>query len=216
MRSGAKESNHRIQTFIRSKGNRRAPGASTHKLKKGSGPTQLSASSLALTSITSDHHDLITKLILDFQINPIKAYTLVLASKEAVNVQLEAWQFREIKPRNPAGWMIQAIENRYGPPASYLIHKRQQQQRAEHEVMKMKIQSCAICDDKGFRFVRSTQYPNGAMRQCTHDPKFESRYETADPKDGSTTRISPGALKWPRLGETPGDDKRPADISSRP
>jgi hypothetical protein len=54
--------------------------------------------------------------------------------------------------------MIQAIENSYAVPASYLSHKNNLQERAAHQAAKNKIQRCGICDDKGFRHVHSVQY----------------------------------------------------------
>jgi hypothetical protein len=132
-------------------------------------------------------------LIIDFHINPLKACKLVVARKEAVSIQLEAWRFRQGKPRNPAGWMIQAMESSYALPASYLDHKNKQQEQGERELAKSKIQNCPICDEKGFRYTESIQYPSGAMRQCTHEPISEWSYENSDSKDVSGTKSSPDA-----------------------
>jgi hypothetical protein len=48
-----------------------------------------------------------------------KAYELTLTKKDAVKLQLKAWRFRDVRPRNRAGWMIQAIESNYDVPGSY-------------------------------------------------------------------------------------------------
>jgi hypothetical protein len=166
---GAKESNTRIQTYIREKRNRRYLKVA-HRLKQESSTSALPHNSLALSVITADHLELISQLIVNFRVNPIKAYSLVLARKEAVSLQLEAWRFREAKPRNPAGWMIQAIENNYDVPAAYMNHKNEQRAIASRLVAENKTLSCPLCNEKGFRYVSSAGYPNGAMRQCTHDP----------------------------------------------
>src|SRR6266446_5229550 len=65
---------------------------------------------------------------------------------------------------------------------------------------------CALCDDKGFRYVRSNQYPTGAMRQCSHNPKVETRYESADPNRPKTAP-SPNAQNSPLRGETSPNEK---------
>jgi hypothetical protein len=84
--------------------------------------------------------------------------------------QLDAWRFRDVKPRNRAGWMIQAIENNYEVPSSYFADKKAQQESKRHEAARVAIRACSLCDATGLRLVRSAQYPSGAMRQCAHDP----------------------------------------------
>jgi hypothetical protein len=171
----AKESNGRIQTYIRDKKNRRHLRAAVKQPTEQSSTSTLAHQPLAISVITADHHELISQLIVNFRINPIKACNLVITRREAVSAQLEAWRFRQAKPRNPAGWMIQAIENNYDPPASYLDHKIKQNESRARQAAKDKMRNCPICDDKGFRQVRSAQYPSGAMKQCTHDSSIESQ-----------------------------------------
>jgi hypothetical protein len=176
---GASESNSRIQTYIRGKRNRQKLRPPAHTRQPASPPAPMPPS-LALSVVTANHHDLIKQLIVNFRVNPLKACHLVLTRKEVVSVQLKAWPFRETKPRNLAGWMIQAIENDYELPASYLDHKDKQHETVARTVARGKTRGCALCDDKGFRYVRSDQYPTGAMRQCTHNPKVEDLYDSAD------------------------------------
>jgi hypothetical protein len=56
-----------------------------------------------------------------------------VTKKEVVILQLDAWRFRGIKPRNAAGWMIQAIENNYEVPGSYFKDKKKQQESQEFQ-----------------------------------------------------------------------------------
>jgi hypothetical protein len=84
---------------------------------------------LALSLITAHHEQLIGQLIAQFGIHAIKAYQLVVTKKERVVLQLEAWPFRDVRPRNLAGWIIQAIEGNYKVPPWYLEHKRKQKKR---------------------------------------------------------------------------------------
>jgi hypothetical protein len=199
---GASESNSRIQTYIREKKNRPRFRSATPTQQQVS-PAATVPQALSLSVITANHHDLIKQLIVNFRINPLKACHLVLTRKEAVSVQLKAWPFRETKPRNLAGWMIQAIENDYELPASYLDFKNKASQHRALGRMRETIDGCALCDDKGFRHVFSDQYPNGAMRQCSHDPTIEAQFST-----------SPDALKQPPRDDFRVNENRPAEDSA--
>ncbi len=170
---GARESNTRIQTFIREKRTWRKLQSANHTPKQQMNTVSAPQEFLALSVTTAKDHDLISQLIFKFSISPIKACGLVLASKEAVNIQLEAWPFRNLQPRNPAGWMIQAIENNYQAPISYFENKTKQQKSDQVKTTQAAIQACPICDKTGFCYIRNDDYPNGAMRQCTHDATFE-------------------------------------------
>jgi hypothetical protein len=170
--TGAKESNTRIQTYIRDKRNRRGGGHARHTLRPGNAPAQ--TEKRALSIITSEHHSLITALMLQFRINPLKATDLVSKSKETVRMQVEAWPFRDTKPRNLAGWMIQAIESNYDVPAAYHECKSAQMRKEDLEAIRDVINGCGICDNSGFRYIKNQEYPNGAMRQCTHEPVVEN------------------------------------------
>jgi len=61
------------------------------------------------------------------------------------------------------------------------------------------VRACAICDSTGFHYFTNAQYPNGAMRQCTHDPAIEGR-------------ISPDAQNGPLLDATARQEKGPQKI----
>src|SRR6185437_11013676 len=163
-----KESNSRIQDYIRSKRNRHNRRLSSTN-KQGIDVLTQMQNLLALSVITATHHQLIIDLIVRFRINPIKATYLVLRDVESVTEQIEAWPLRQMRPRNLAGWMIDAIENKYDLPASYWDLKNNASKIRALGRMRENIEGCGLCDDKGFREVFSDQYPNGAMRQCTHD-----------------------------------------------
>jgi hypothetical protein len=141
---GARESNARIQTFIRDRRNRGNLRSMPADVKQASAAEVASPPSAALSVITVDHHELIIRLIVSFHINPLKACHLVLTRKEAVSIQLEAWPFRQATPRNLAGWMIQAIENNYDLPPSYLDHKNKQRDRQTRQLALDKIRLCAL------------------------------------------------------------------------
>jgi hypothetical protein len=107
---GAKDSNQRIQQFIRERRNSNRQRPSLHG--PASAPDkQAEQPTLALSVITSAQRDLTSELIRRFRIDPLRATKLVVSRSDVVSRQIEAWPFRTTTPRNPAGWMIQAIEN---------------------------------------------------------------------------------------------------------
>jgi hypothetical protein len=178
---GAGDSIARIQGHIkRGKTLRRLSAGRAQSIRpaeagQGSGATAAEVPTRTLSVITARHEELISTLIMQFGIHPTKAYQLVVAKKESVLVQLEAWPHRKASPRNRAGWMIQAIEGNYEAPPSYLDEKRKRRDRERLEVAQAEKSACEICGGTGFRNIKSAQYPNGAMRECTHDPAVESQ-----------------------------------------
>lgn len=177
---GASESIDRIQTHIHRKKIRqklspkRVQSNDTSKAKEGSTDANQPLRTMALSVITAHDVDLISQLILEFGIAAAKAYELAVTKKPALVLQLEAWPFRDVQPRNRAGWMIQAIENNYEVPNAYLEHRKVRKERTLSEAALAAMRACTLCDHTGFRLIRSSKYPNGAMRQCTHDPAIES------------------------------------------
>ena len=185
----AGESIERIQSYIRKKRSARKltipPFLHNHEgQKQENEPRKRSTPRIALSVITMEHTEVIAQFIIQFGISLAKAYELALSRKDSAVIQLEAWPYREAKPRNPAGWMIQAIENNYDVPASYLDQKARQIQDERQQHQHDAVSNCMLCDAAGFRYIKNEQYPNGAMRQCTHDPAIEGRI-SADAQNGS-------------------------------
>lgn len=116
-----------------------------------------------------------------FGISEAKARELVRANREAVEQQLAAYPYRDLgKPRkNAAGWLIAAIEGNYSLPTSYLEEQENKQKALKAKEQRSVIESCSLCDEKGWRRVKSKQYPDGAMKRCSHDPNIEAKYQTA-------------------------------------
>jgi hypothetical protein len=209
---GAIASMDRVQTHLR---HRRVSRQSLgpHKIKQK--PTTLHATEgtqpLALSVVTANHQHLMVELILKFGINASRAYNLVMSRSEAVKFQLDVWSFRQVAPRNRAGWMIQAIEGNYGAPSQYFEDRKQQEHEQAIAIVQTAVRECAICDAKGFRYVKSSKYPNGAMRQCSHNAAIESQYndslETGGPVANDTLN---GSVRREAIE----DDKRPAEDSA--
>jgi hypothetical protein len=178
---GAGDSIARIQGHIkRGKTLHKLPAEGAQSVRpakagQGSEATVAPVPTLAVSVITAHHEELISQLIIQFGIHATKAYQLVVTKRHAVALQLEAWPFRDAKPRNLAGWMIQAIEGNYQVPQSYRDEKRKRRDRERLEAAHAEKSACAICGGTGFRNIKNAQYPNGAMRKCTHDPAIESQ-----------------------------------------
>jgi hypothetical protein len=84
------------------------------------------------------------------------------------------------KPRkNAAGWIIAAIEGNYALPASYLEEEEKKRQATKSAAAKIVAADCQFCDEKGWRQVRTSDYPSGAMKRCTHNSETEGKYENA-------------------------------------
>lgn len=177
---GAGDSIARIQGHIKKgKGLRRLAPERAQSIRLAEagqgGEAAAPVSMLALSVITSHHEELISQLIIQFGIHATKAYQLVVSKKQSVVLQLEAWPYRKASPRNRAGWMIHSIEKNYDVPPSYRDHQTVQKKEERRQLERHALKACTLCDDAGFRYIENEQYPNGAMRQCSHDPAVESR-----------------------------------------
>ncbi len=106
---------------------------------------------------------------------------IVSDHREAAEAQIAAYPYRDPgKPRkNAAGWLIAAIEGNFTLPVTYLEDQEKKQQAAKSAEAKIAAAKCRFCDEKGWRRVRTPNYPSGAMKRCTHDAKAEAKYENA-------------------------------------
>jgi hypothetical protein len=113
-----------------------------------------------------------------FGISQAKARGLVRAHRKAVEEQLAAYPYRELgkSRKNVAGWLIAAIEGNYALPDAYQEVQEKKQQAERSKERKSVIESCSYCDQNGWRRVRTPKYPDGAMKQCTHNPAVEAKY----------------------------------------
>lgn len=142
-------------------------------------PTVQETQPTALSVTTGEDEQLVRQLIVDFGVTAAKAFELMSTKRDAVAAQLEAWPYRNVSPQNRAGWIIEAIEQNFSPPAAY---REEQQRRQERELSARReaaVAACSYCDPSGFRFVKSERYPTGAAKKCTHDPAVEKQYDSA-------------------------------------
>ena len=169
----------RIQAHIQRK--RRTPqrligrpaSRTTEPVEPGQ-PATATAQQTALSLITARDIHLISRLLFGFKIALPKAYELTLTQKESVALQLEVWPLRNIKARNRAGWMIQAIENNYEPPTVVTQRTEQKSLPAKlTDAQRLAILNCQLCDERGMRQLE-TSHGNHKVRRCTHDPVIEA------------------------------------------
>jgi hypothetical protein len=131
-------------------------------------------------SFSAEEESLITKLH-SFGVSEKKARELVKTRREAVEAQIAAYPYREEgKPRkNAPGWLIAAIEGNYTLPVAYVEEQEKKQQAVKSKEQRSAVENCRLCDEKGWRRIRTPEYPDGAMKRCTHNPDVEGKYESA-------------------------------------
>jgi hypothetical protein len=102
-----------------------------------------------------------------------KALDLVMNKREAVNRQLSAlpFRYREKNKKNPAGWIVSAIENDYELPEAYNALLEGEQQAKQGRAEKAKREDCTFCGPSGFRYMKGR-----GVKKCSHDPTKESKY----------------------------------------
>lgn len=208
---GATVSRDRVQRELRHRRiSRHQLRPERRELNHARSETIITSEPVALSVVTSKHTDLMSELILKFGIKASKAYDLVMGQQDSVKFQLDVWSFREVAPRNRAGWMIQAIENNYDAPNTYLVHQEQQKEVETAAERQSSILNCDICDNTGYRYIKNHRYPHGAMRQCSHDPQIENSNRPVSAKP-----VTDEALEASVRGERT-DDKRPIESSTSP
>jgi hypothetical protein len=107
-----------------------------------------------------------------------KAYELATKRHTETIRQLEAFPFREITTKNRAGFLIEAIEQSYSLPDTYLEHLKNREATEERKAKQAEIDLCSLCDERGWRNIKNEMDKfYGVMHQCTHDPKIESQFE---------------------------------------
>lgn len=130
-------------------------------------------------SLTTEEHNLTSRLIIDFGITAAKAQELVRTHPEQTRLQLEAYSFRK-PPADKAGWIIRAIEQSYTLPEGYLKKTKQQATELAAQARRNAIDACSLCNVAGYRLLKRTDPATGqtieTFRECTHDPEIEAVY----------------------------------------
>lgn len=107
-----------------------------------------------------------------FGVSEAKARDLIKANRRGVEEQIAAYPYRDLQQKkNPAGWLIKAIENDYELPPAYLEEKVRGEEQKRAEEKKSALDACALCDSSGFRYLSG----NRGVKKCTHDPEIEAK-----------------------------------------
>jgi hypothetical protein len=133
-----------------------------------------------ILTFAPEEEQLVSKFI-QFGVAEAKARSLVKTHREAAEAQIAAFPYRgEGTPRkNAAGWLIAAIEGNYTLPVAYMEEQEKKRQAAKSKDHRAAVESCRHCDERGWRRIRTPEYPDGAMKRCTHNPDVEGKYESA-------------------------------------
>lgn len=102
-----------------------------------------------------------------------KAEELVRSRWEVVERQLSALPYRSLEKgkKNPAGWIVAAIENDYELPEEYRTAVEAELQAKKSEAERSRREACTFCGPTGFR------YMNGrGVKRCSHNPAEESKH----------------------------------------
>jgi hypothetical protein len=102
-----------------------------------------------------------------------KAEELVRDKREVVERQLSALPYRSLEKgrKNPAGWIVAAIENDYELPEAYRAAVESDLQAKKSEAERARREACTFCGPTGFR------YMNGrGVKRCSHNSAEESKY----------------------------------------
>jgi hypothetical protein len=158
--------------------------AKAENLDTGEESKSREESVLTITTLESQlipiQKEIFNRLKADFSITETKAYEMLKKYPvERINSQVEAFPFREDRiTANRAGFLIKAIEENYSFPESYLEKLKEKEFASRAAERQTKIDTCSLCDEKGWRNVKSEQNTfYGLMHQCTHDPEIESQFE---------------------------------------
>jgi hypothetical protein len=152
--------------------------ASPVKSGRGTWPAELFTARESEPTPTGS--DPLVEQLLKFGVSERKARNLLKSHREATEAQIAAFPYREGRqPKNAAGWLIAAIEGNYTLPALYIEEQGKRQQTLKAKEQRSGIERCSLCDEQGWRIVKSEQYPRGAMKRCSHDLQVEANYQNA-------------------------------------
>jgi hypothetical protein len=102
-----------------------------------------------------------------------KARELVKSKPDVVERQLAALPYRSLEKgqKNPAGWIVSAIESDYELPEAYRAAMESELQAKKGEAERARREACTFCGPSGFR------YMNGrGVKRCSHNPAEESKH----------------------------------------
>lgn len=100
--------------------------------------------------------------------------------EERIKRQCLWFKFRNAD-RNPLGALRSSIVEDWGDPQRGMVNEeRNERAQKNSEEQRKVVESCALCNDQGNRFVKGDKFPRGAVKKCTHDFATESKFTNYD------------------------------------
>ncbi len=132
-------------------------------------------------AMTAAHLEALRQLHIEYQVGYNKSVELVRENLAETLKQLDAFPFREASMKNKAGFLIEAIEEKYSLPETYYAHLEERKAAEAIARRQKQIDDCGFCGENGYRNVKSERDVHfGLMHKCTHDPEIESQFEDHD------------------------------------
>jgi hypothetical protein len=144
-------------------------------------------------SISNKQREILNHLFVDFGISIEKGTELVTNFFEEAKKQIEVYPFRNIQPKNKAGYLIDAIEKSYSLPEAYIeeIKIKAERKAKEDYEERMRLESeqflaeqeklisgCQFCNKNGQRVIKLPNSPNDkAFHLCSHNESIETQLE---------------------------------------
>lgn len=217
---GARESNERIQKFIRERRRHKRLPMRTRTLEtqivsQNNDEPHAVATRTLITYEQIENERLVFAFFSRFGITISKSLQLVTSTRDSVLRQLEYWPFRTVTAKNGlAGWMIAAIERDYAAPQGFVDAVQQKAHAAAAQKRVVTIESCQFCDERGFIKIESRDFEGQVtMRICTHDSTIEGPL-AAEREAPNNSKTSPDAIRRSALNDNSEHDKRAADGST--
>mgnify|MGYP006955963397 CR=1 FL=1 len=157
-------------------------------------PEERGAIEMAITTLDTHllprQREMLTRMTAYFMITESKTYELLMKYPFMhVDLQIQAFEWRNTDIKNKAGFLINAIERNYALPDKFLhrlrtieLEKERTAQQEQAEILREKgearIAACRICDKNGRRYVKHPEDSNyKVLHVCTHNEEAESTFE---------------------------------------
>jgi len=154
------------------KGSGKALASAEHPLISNQPPTSADSAQGSGVVLGPESARLLSRLR-SLGVSDKKAGELVKSKPDVVERQLATLPYRNLDKgrKNPAGWIVAAIENDYELPEAYRAAVESEHQARKGEVERARREACAFCGPTGFR------YMNGrGVKKCSHNPAEESKH----------------------------------------
>lgn len=157
------------------KGSEKALAAAEHPLPSNQPPALADRTQEPEEGLRPESERLLSRLK-SLGVSDMKARDLIKNKRDVVERQLSALPYRNLEKggKNPAGWIVAAIENDYELPEAYKAAVESELQAKRGEAERAKREACTFCGPSGFRYMKGRE-----VKKCSHNPAEESKYPGA-------------------------------------